>query len=259
MGQRILTLAHQSSGEFAIGGAYEVQGHPALGQDAGTALGLGKTLGVKVTNLLQTDLSNVDAIIDFSGSDGTQYSVNAAVHHKKPLVIGSTGLDLELAKKIHAAAEKTPIVLSSNMSIGVNVLLEIVALAAVKLGKDFDIEITEAHHRHKKDAPSGTALMLADSIARAKKWDLKKVMKFREAGKVDEERSHEEIGMQVIRAGEIVGDHTALFGGPAETIEITHRAHSRDAFARGALTAAAFLARQGKPGRVYTMRDVLGL
>jgi 4-hydroxy-tetrahydrodipicolinate reductase len=140
------------------------------------------------------------------------------------------------------------------MSVGVNLVLELLDTLTRKLPEDFDIEITEAHHRHKKDAPSGTALMLAAMIAAAKKWDLKKVLKYRTDGKTPE-RSNDEIGMQVIRAGEIIGDHTVLFAGPSETIEITHRAQSRDTFARGALLAANFLSK--KENGFYSMSDVL--
>ncbi|HTL71098.1 MAG TPA: 4-hydroxy-tetrahydrodipicolinate reductase, partial [Candidatus Eisenbacteria bacterium] len=186
---------------------------------------------------------------------GTPAAIQHALKARWGLVVGTTGLDAAAQASLRVAAKSIPVVHSSNMSVGVNLMLELASLASRGFGKDFDIEVTEAHHRHKKDAPSGTALMLAAAIAWSKGWDLKKVMRFRQAGKSASERPAEEIGMQVIRAGEIVGDHTVLFAGPSETLEITHRAHSRDAFARGALTAAAFASKKARG--LYTMSDVL--
>lgn len=232
MGARILALAADKPDVFKIAGSFDV--------------------GSKVT---ATALADCDVLIDFSGPEGTRMCVEEALKAKKALVIGSTGLDEALLEKIKAASTQIAVVRSSNMSVGVNLAVKLAEEAAAKLGPDFDIEITEAHHRHKKDAPSGTALMLAEAIARVKKWDLKKVLSFRKDAKASKDRPSEEIGMQVIRAGEIVGDHTVLFAGPSETIEITHRAQSRDAFARGALVAASFVS--GKKNGLFTMADVL--
>jgi 4-hydroxy-tetrahydrodipicolinate reductase len=200
-------------------------------------------------------LSGRGILIDFSEPTGTSDAINRALAAKWGLVIGTTGLDAATEKKLEEASKTIPIVKSGNMSIGVNLMLELVANAAAKLGKDFDIEITEAHHKHKKDAPSGTALMIAKSISDAKGWTLKNVLRYRSEGKSVKDRPYEQIGMQVIRAGEIVGDHTVLFAGPAETIEITHRASSRDTFARGALAAAVFLSKKNKG--LFAMSDVL--
>ncbi|MBI3253075.1 MAG: 4-hydroxy-tetrahydrodipicolinate reductase [Candidatus Omnitrophica bacterium] len=232
MGQRILELA-KASGEFKIAGAFDE----------------------KEKRLSKDSLGGKGVLVDFSAAAGTADSLAAAEKAGWGLVVGTTGLDAKMENALRAAGKNIPVVRSSNMSVGVNLLLELVALAAKRLGREFDIEITEAHHRHKKDAPSGTALMLAEAIARAKGWDLEKALRYRTAGKSAGERPDEEIGMQVIRAGEIVGDHTALFGGPAETIEITHRAQSRDTFARGALAAALFLSK--KKNGFYTMADIL--
>jgi 4-hydroxy-tetrahydrodipicolinate reductase len=229
MGERILALAETSS-EFEVVAAFDQK---------------------KISG----SLSGKGVLIDFSGPAGTLAAIDRAVAVKWGLVIGTTGLEPAAERAIEAASKTIPVVRSGNMSVGVNLMLELVAAASAKLGKDFDIEITEAHHRHKKDAPSGTALMLARAVADAKKWVLSKALRYRKDGKSEHERSHEEIGMQVIRAGEIVGEHTVLFAGPAETIEITHRASSRDTFARGSLEAAKFLSKKQKG--LFTMKDVL--
>lgn len=242
MGLRILAVAHDQPNEFKVVQAFDVD------KQAGKFVN-----SIKLSSLHEPLVC--DVLIDFSGPEGTRACLDAAVSAKTPLIIGSTGLSDDLVKKIDSAALKIPVVVSANMSVGINLVLELLSLIAAKLPKDFDIEITEAHHRHKKDAPSGTALMLADAIAEAKKWNLKKVLKYRAEGKSGEERPSDEIGMQVIRAGEIVGDHTVFFSGPSETIEITHRAQSRDTFVRGALLAARFAA-SAKPGK-YSMSDVL--
>ncbi len=247
MGTRILSIAAASK-EFQVAGAFEHAKSGQIGKDL--ALGEGRT--VKIEKL---SLKGKGVLIDFSSPAGTPAALEAAKKAGWGLVVGTTGLDAPTHEALRAASKKIPVVLSSNMSVGVNLLLTLVAQAAKSLGKDYDIEITEAHHRHKKDAPSGTALMLAASVASAKGWDLNRVLRYRSAGKSEAERGHEEIGMQVIRSGEIVGDHTVLFAGPSEVIEITHRAQSRDAFARGALTAAAFLSNKTKG--FYSMQDVL--
>ncbi len=235
MGSRILALAGQAAKDYQVVGTYD-QGKEALSASS---------------------LSGRGVLIDFSGPAGTLAALECSAKAGWGLVIGTTGLDEGAQKKILQFSKKIPIVYSANMSVGVNLIAKLVAMASAKLGKDFDIEITEAHHRHKKDAPSGTALLLAQAVAESKGWNLKKVLRMRQAGKTEAERSHEEIGMQVIRAGEIVGDHSVLFAGIAETIEIKHHAQSRDTFARGALVAAKFLS-QKKKG-LFNMADVLGI
>ncbi len=250
MGQRILALAAEDPQNYQAVHAF----------DTNVSIGKKTSQGM-VLETLESYAGGVatlkcDVLIDFSGPEGAKQCQAAALSSKKALVIGSTGLDDGTLKAIEAAAAKVPVVVSSNMSVGVNLVIQMLEQITAKLPKDFDIEITEAHHRHKKDSPSGTALMLAKAIATVKGWDLKKCLQFRRESKADQERPSDVIGMQVIRAGEIVGDHTVLFAGPAETIEITHKAQSRDTFARGALLAATY-AHQVKPGKIYSMKDVL--
>ena len=232
MGSRVLELAAASE-DFQVAGAFDE----------------------KKNKLSKDSLKGKGVLVDFSSPRGTLDALVSAQKAGWGLVVGTTGLDGETVNTLRAASKTIPIVRSSNMSVGVNLMLELTALAAAKLGKDFDIEVTEAHHRHKKDAPSGTALMLAEAIANAKGWDLQKVLRYRQAGKSGAERPAREIGLQVVRGGEIVGDHTVLFAGPAETIEIKHHAQSRDTFARGALAAAEFISKK-KTG-LFTMADVL--
>lgn len=250
MGQRILALATEEPNHYQAVQAFDTQ----------VSIGKKTSQGIVVESLEPyvegKAALKCDVLIDFSGPEGAKQCQAAALSSKKALVIGSTGLDDEALKNLEAVAAKVSVVVSANMSIGVNLVIQMLEQITAKLPKDFDIEITEAHHRHKKDSPSGTALMLAKAIANIKGWDLKKCLQFRKESKVDQERASDVIGMQVIRAGEIVGDHTVLFAGPSETIEITHKAQSRDTFARGALLAAIF-AHQAKPGKIYNMKDVL--
>jgi 4-hydroxy-tetrahydrodipicolinate reductase len=197
-----------------------------------------------------------DVIIDFTAPAATISHVELAVEKNKAMVIGTTGIDAEHLQKIQDAAGKIPIMFAPNFSVGVNLLLNALQDMARVLGDDYDIEIIEAHHRLKKDAPSGTALKLAQVIADALGRDLDEVGRYARKGIIGE-RTKKEIGIQTIRGGDIVGDHTVMFCGLGERIEITHKASSRDTFARGALRAAAWIARQ-KPG-LYDMQDVLGL
>ncbi|MCG3176146.1 MAG: 4-hydroxy-tetrahydrodipicolinate reductase [Candidatus Omnitrophica bacterium] len=253
MGQRILHLAARSK-DCRIAGAYDRPDAPGAGRDIGEIIGLGSKVGVPLTALGVEALRHTDVLIDFSSAQGVEAALRACVQARKAIVIGTTGLEKPAISRIKAAALKIPVVFSPNMSVGANFLFELAALAAAKLGAGYDIEVVEAHHRHKKDAPSGTARRLAESIAEAKGWDLDRVAKYGRQG-ITGERPHEQIGIHVIRAGEIVGDHTAIFSGPGETIEIVHRAHTRDAFARGALVAALYVS--GKKKGYYTMKDVL--
>ena len=228
MGSRILALAAEQPKHFKVVQTFDLGGKA---ENLSSYANGGKKL-------------LCDVLIDFSGPEGARGSVDAARFSKKAVVIGSTGLDEELVKKIRSAAKAVPVVLSSNMSVGVTLVQELVAQAAKKLSEDFSVQMTEAHHCHKKDAPSGTALMLLQAIAGARKWDKGRTLK-------------EKNQIHSIREGEIVGDHTVLFSGPSETIEITHRAQSRDTFARGALVAALFLSKKKKG--FFSMQQVLGL
>ncbi len=253
MGVRILTLASLSK-DFKVAGAFEHSKSAGLGKDLGQALGLGKEMGVKIETLSEKSLKNADGLIDFSSPEGIRQSVELCVKAGIPIVIGTTGVKPEDEKYIAEASKKIPVIFSPNMSIGANFLFELARLAAQKLNSGYDIEIVEAHHRLKKDAPSGTAKKIAQVISEAKGWDLKKVARYGREG-VTGERGKDELGIHVIRAGEIVGDHTVIFSGAGETVELVHKAHSRDAFAKGALKALQFLV--GKKPGTYTMADVL--
>jgi 4-hydroxy-tetrahydrodipicolinate reductase len=254
MGMRLVALTLDTPA-LQLSGAVEAKGHPALGKDAGEVAQVGQ-VNVTVTDDLNSCLSQGDVIIDFTAPSSCLANLQQAVKSAKAMVIGTTGFsDQELAE-LHAFARKIPCVFSPNMSVGINVLLSTVGKIARSLGEQYNIEVIEAHHNKKKDAPSGTALKLAEALAEGMEWDLKEVGVYARHG-ITGERKTREIGMQTIRAGDIVGDHTILLGGPGERIEITHRAHTRDTFARGALRAAEWVAL--KPPGLYSMADVLGL
>ena len=238
MGSRILALADAS--HFDIVGAYENETSPLRGKK----ISLSENRSIQIDVLSPSALKGKGVLIDFSSPTGVPTSLLCAERAHWGLVIGTTGVEERTQQALRRRSSKIPIVFSSNMSIGVNVMLALVAEAAQKLSNEFEIKMSETHHCHKKDAPSGTALMLLRSIADAKKWN---------SSQIAEEKSR----IRSIREGEIVGDHTVLFSGPAETLEITHRAQSRDTFARGALLAALFLSKKKKG--LFNMQDVLGL
>ena len=253
MGSRILNLASRSK-DFKVVGAFEQDKNAYLGKDLGGLMGLGFSLGVKVTVLSAEALKSTDVMIDFSSPEGVRASLKTAVVAKTGLVVGTTGVDAKGISEIKKASRRIAVLFSPNMSVGANFLFEIARLAAAKLKSGYDIEIIEAHHRLKKDAPSGTAKKIAELIAKEKGWDLKKVVRYGREG-ITGERSSDELGIHVIRAGDIVGEHTVIYSGPGETIELKHTALSRDAFARGALVAALFLSK--KKAGLYSMADVL--
>jgi 4-hydroxy-tetrahydrodipicolinate reductase len=254
MGLRLIALAKETPG-LAIAAAVERSGHPGLGKDAGDAAGVG-SIGVAIRDNAAEALSAGDVVIDFSSPGSTLALIPQAVAHQKPLVIGTTGLPPDAVATIRDASAKIPIVFAPNMSLGMNVMFKIVADVARALGSEYDVEIIEAHHRLKKDAPSGTALRLGQILADATKHRLDDVGVYARRGDIGP-RTPGEIGIQTVRAGDIVGDHTVLFGGLGERLEVTHRASSRDTFARGALRAAQWL--PGKSPGLYDMQDVLGL
>ncbi len=254
MGQRLVALAHESTG-LTLTGAVETPAHPDLGKDAGEIAQIGR-IGVSLTDNLDACLDHSDVVIDFTGPASCLMNLEQVVSSSKAMVIGTTGFSDEELVKLRALATTIPCVFSPNMSVGINVLVSMVGKMAKSLGEAYNIEVIEAHHNKKKDAPSGTALRLAEALAQGMEWDLKEVGVFARHG-ITGERKIREIGMQTIRAGDIVGDHTILFGGPGERIEITHRAHTRDTFARGALRAAEWVVQ--KPHGLYSMADVLGL
>jgi 4-hydroxy-tetrahydrodipicolinate reductase len=201
-------------------------------------------------------LAKSDAVIDFSHHSTCETVLSACVAGKKTLVIGTTGHSDPQIAAIHAAAQKIPVVFSGNYSTGVNALYWLSRKAAEILGPDFDIEIIETHHRMKKDAPSGTAKNLAEILAEVRKVQYRSDVRHGRVGDVGA-RTKTEIGMHAVRGGDVVGDHTVLFAAPGERVELTHRASSREIFARGALRAAVWA--HGKPAGLFTMQDVLGL
>ncbi len=254
MGGRIITLIQGADG-IEVGGALERAGHPQLGQDAGSLLGLPEQ-GALLSSDPAAVLKDVDVLIDFSLPEPTLELAAEAAKQNKPVVIGTTGLKEDQQAQLKDTMKGVPTVFAPNMSVGVNVLFKVIDEVARILGPGFDIEVIEAHHRFKKDAPSGTAVKLGEILANARGKTLKELARYHREGIIGE-RTADEIGMQTIRAGDIVGEHTILFGGIGERFEVTHRAHSRDTFAAGAVRAALWIVEQ-KPG-FYDMMDVLGI
>jgi len=234
--------------------AVDRPGSDAIGRDAAALAGL-PAGGVVMTDALPA-AGAADVWIDFSSPTQAAPTAIAAAARGAALIVGTTGLGPEAKAAIAIAAERIPVVMTPNMSVGVNVLLKLVADAARLLGPGYDLEIVEAHHRAKRDAPSGTALRLAEALAEATGRDLARDARMSREGDVGP-RTDAEIGIQTIRGGDVVGDHTVFFLGLGERIEITHRASSRDTFARGAVRAALWAA--GRPPGSYDMRSVLGL
>jgi 4-hydroxy-tetrahydrodipicolinate reductase len=254
MGQRIAYMV-ESHPQLQFSAAFEAAGHPDIGRDAGE-IALGRANGVKISEGLESIVSGGDVIIDFTFHKATMEFAKIAAKHGTGMVIGTTGLTADELTELEKLAENFPCVQAPNMSVCVNVLFKLLKKTAAILGDDFDIEIIEAHHNKKKDAPSGTALKLGEMAAEGVGRNLEEVGVLERSGIIGE-RDPKEIGIQTIRAADIVGEHTVYFAGPGERIELTHRAHSRDHFAKGAVTAAAWLA--GKDNGVYSMFDVLGL
>jgi len=254
MGKRIIALSKEYK-DIRLVGAVERRDHEDIGRDIGEIAGLGR-IDIKLTDDITTFKDGVDVIVEFSNPMATLEHLRFASQRNIAMVIGTTGFSKDEIENIKALSDTIPCVLAPNMSVGINLLLKVIGDIANILGEDYDIEIIEAHHRLKKDAPSGTALKMAQTIAGVLGRDLDRVGVYTRKGMIGE-RSREEIGIQTIRAGDIVGEHTVLFGGPGERIEITHRASSRDTFARGALRAVLWVWGQ-KPG-LYDMQDVLGL
>lgn len=253
MGRTLLeTIAMDA--DCALAGAIDRAGSPMTGQDAGAAYGA--LTGVHVMDNIEAALQNADTLIDFTRPDASFMYLDACVAQQKSIVIGTTGFDEAGTERIQAAARQIPIVFAPNMSVGVNLLMKLAELAAGVLREGYDIEIIEAHHRHKIDAPSGTALGLGRAVAKTLQRDLATCAVYGREG-VTGERAADAIGFATVRGGDIVGDHTLLFAGIGERIELTHRASSRATFALGALRAAKWL--QGKAPGLYDMRDVLNL
>jgi 4-hydroxy-tetrahydrodipicolinate reductase len=251
---RMLVRVIAEHPDVELAAATERPDSPELGADAGTLAGA-RPLGVAVSSELDRAL-DADVIIDFTTPVATAWTVTQAAEHEVAMVIGTTGLGEAERRAIERAARHIPIVLSANMSLGINVLYGLLEQAARRLGDAYDIEIVELHHRQKRDAPSGTAVAMAEVLARALGRDLPTVARHGRKGEVGA-RTAAEIGLHAVRGGDVVGDHTAYFFGLGERLEITHRASSRETFARGALRAAEWL-RDRDPG-LYDMQDVLDL
>lgn len=251
---KMLIEAIGNADDMVLAGALDVPGSPALGTDA--AASLGKPCGVAITSELSVGLANAAFLIDFTRPEGTLKHLEYCAAHGIKLIIGTTGFDEAGKAAIAAAAKKTAILFAPNMSVGVNVTMKLLEMAAKSFAEGYDIEIIEAHHRHKVDAPSGTALKMGEVIADALGRDLNEVGVFAREG-VTGPRDPSSIGFATIRGGDIVGEHTVLFAGLGERVEISHKSSSREHYAQGSLRAARFL--QDKPVGLFDMYDVLGL
>jgi dihydrodipicolinate reductase len=254
MGGRIIGLLSDNK-DIKLAGAVEQKGHAIIGKEAGEGLGLGRT-GVIVDDHLLTCIEKGDVVIDFTHHEASLHNLEIAAAKGRAIVIGSTGFTTDAMKKIKELSKNTRCVLSPNMSIGVNVMFKVLEYVAGILGDEYDVEIVESHHHFKKDAPSGTALKMAQIIAEKLGRDLEQAGVYARRGLIGE-RTKTEIGIQTLRAGDIVGEHMVMFCGIGERLEFIHRAHSRDNFARGAILAAKWIVDQKKG--LYDMQDVLGI
>ena len=244
---RTLIDAVEDDGALSLSAALDAPGTAPIGREIG---------GVKVTADIDAAISACDVLIDFTRPEGTLKHVDACLKHSKSMVIGTTGFSENEIKKIGNAAKRIPIAMSPNFAVGVNVLFALAGNAAKALGDSYDVEILEAHHRHKVDAPSGTALKLGEIVANALKRPLKQNSVFGREGDTGE-RPVKQIGFHAIRGGDIVGEHTVLFAGIGERVELTVRSQTRATYASGAVRAAKWL--RGRPAGLYDMFDVLGL
>jgi 4-hydroxy-tetrahydrodipicolinate reductase len=256
MGRALLAVA-KADKRADVAGGWERVGNPSIGRDLGEAAGVG-LLGVKLSGSPFEAVKNADAVIDFSTPSATMETLKTCAPRKLALVIGTTGMDEAQKRAVAAYAKKAPCVMSSNFSIGVNILWKVAAEVARATGDDYDMEIVDVHHHFKKDAPSGTAETTADVLAAARGKKLKDIAVY---GRHSREalRKRGELGIHALRAGDVVGDHTVFFAGPYERLELTHRAHARENFAIGAVKAALWLKAQKKKKGLYTMAQVLGL
>jgi 4-hydroxy-tetrahydrodipicolinate reductase len=236
--------------------AIEREGHAALGNDAGLLAGRSEASGVALAADLERALERAEVVIDFSGPDATRAVLTRCAARRVAAVVGTTGMDAPCKDALAALAAVAPVVYAPNFSVGVNVLWALCERAVQLCGEDFDLEVIEMHHRRKVDAPSGTAIKLTEVIARARGLDPDAAAVYGRSGQVGA-RGSREIGVHALRGGDVVGDHTLVMAGPGEQLELTHRAHSREIFARGAVRAAHWI--PGRPAGLYDMSDVLGL
>lgn len=253
MGKTLIEAALKSA-DMSLGAALEMPGNPMLGRDAGE--GLGPSTGISVTSDIHAAIAAGDCLIDFTRPEGTLAHLAQCVAQRKAAVIGTTGFNAEQKALIVEAADEIPVVFAPNMAVGVNVVFKLAEVAARILGEGYDVEILEAHHRHKADSPSGTALRLGEVVAEALGRDLNAVAQHGREG-MSGERDPKTIAFHAIRGGDIVGEHTVMYAGEGERVEVTVRSSSRMTYAVGALRAARFLA--GKKNGLYDMWDVLGL
>lgn len=254
MGKSIFNLLINDK-DINLIGATERKDHEAIGKDVGDLLGIGK-VGVEVKEKIDLASSDADVIVDFTSPEVTLNHAQYSAKNKKAMVIGTTGFSEKQKKALFEIAKSFPCVFSPNMSVGVNILFEVSRQIACLLQEGFDVEIVEAHHRNKVDSPSGTAIRLGQSVAEGLGLDFNKVARYERYGNIGK-RDSDEIGIQTIRGGDIVGEHTVMFLGDGERIEITHKAFSRDNFSKGVLRAVKWLPEKS-PG-IYSMKDVLGL
>lgn len=238
-----------------LGAAFEIASSSAIGQDAGVNASI-ESQGVTINSDLANHTNEFDVLIDFTIPECTMQSLETCLHNSKPMVIGTTGLDESQKQQLKEAGNKISIVFAPNMSVGVNLCLKLLQTAAKTLGDEYDVEIIEAHHKHKVDAPSGTALRMGEVVAESLGRNLKDCAVYGREGQTGE-RDKKTIGFETIRAGDIVGDHTVMFAATGERVEITHKASSRMTFAQGAMRAASWLS--SKSTGLYDMQDVLDL
>jgi 4-hydroxy-tetrahydrodipicolinate reductase len=254
MGKVLIEAVHQAPG-VSLGAAIVSPNSSLVGADAGELAGVGK-LEIILNNSIAAAADDFDVLIDFTNPELTLANLAECVRLNKAMVVGTTGLSSEQKQALSDQALHTPVVFAPNMSVGINLLLDILHRAASVLQDGYDVEIIETHHRHKVDAPSGTALRLGEVVANAMGRNMEECAVYGRKG-ITGPRPANEIGFETIRAGDVVGDHTVLFASEGERIEITHKASSRMTFATGAVRACAWL--QGKPCGLYDMQDVLGL
>ena len=252
---RMLIEAVQNNPQTALKAAIERQGSSLVGADAGEVAAIGH-LNVQIVDDLVAVINDIDVLIDFSLPDATEKNMQVCAEHNVAMVIGTTGFSEQQEQVLAKASEKITIVYAGNYSTGVNLSLKLLGMAAKAFGNDADVEIIEAHHKHKIDAPSGTAYMMAEAVAEARGQNLKDVAIYGREGQTGERESGT-IGIHAVRGGEIVGDHTVMFIADGEVVEITHRARARMTFAAGAVRAATWVVEQ-EVGQ-YNMQDVLGL
>ena len=252
---RMLIEAVQNNAKTTLNAAIERQGSSLVGADAGEVAAIGR-LEVQIVDELEAVINDIDVLIDFSLPDATEKNMQVCAEHNVAMVIGTTGFNEAQEQVLAKASEKIAIVYAGNYSTGVNLSLKLLGMAAKAFGNDADVEIIEAHHKHKIDAPSGTAYMMAEAVAEARGQNLKDVAIYGREGQTGERESGT-IGIHAVRGGEIVGDHTVMFIANGEVVEITHRARERMTFAAGAVRAATWVTEQAV-GQ-YNMQDVLGL